>query len=55
MKARKRGQAIPSYTNANVTSAKIILADIAKHGGEQSLAVRWARLVIAGAEKEPSL
>ena len=39
---RKR---IERYDRDNRECAAIILADIAKYGGEQCLAVRWARTV----------
>ncbi len=41
-KARERAEA------GNQTAAVLILADVEKHGGEQSLAVRWARAVAQG-------
>ena len=44
------------YVDANRTSAKIILADPEKHGGEGSGIVAWARLVLAktAAQHEPA-
>ena len=41
---RKR---IERYDRDNRECAAIILADIAKYGGEQCLAVRWARTVLS--------
>jgi hypothetical protein len=39
---RQRKQ--PSAAGDNATAAALILADPERHGGEDSLAVRWARL-----------
>lgn len=39
MKARRQAKA----SGDNATAAEIILADPIAHGGEESLAVRWAR------------
>jgi hypothetical protein len=35
------------YGAANETCARLILADVAKYGGETSLMATWARLVVA--------
>jgi hypothetical protein len=39
----------------NAAAAEIILADRERHGGEESLAVRWARLFLKNAEGEPGI
>ena len=38
------------YERSNRETAQIILADPVRHGGEEALAVRWARLVMSRAE-----
>ena len=42
---RRGGRAIPSYSAANRTAAKIILDEIEQYG-EESIMVRWAREVL---------
>ncbi len=38
------------HENTNQQAARIILADPHKHGGPDSLAVRWARAVLERSE-----
>jgi hypothetical protein len=38
------------YCAGNLAAARIILSDIDRYGGEESLMVRWARLVMAGSK-----
>ena len=37
---------VEAYRQANEQCAAIVLAAVAKYGGEESLMVRWARLVL---------
>jgi len=39
------------YRAGNIEAAEIILADIHRYGGDESLMVRWARCVIADSER----
>ena len=40
-----------TYARQNREAAEIILAAAMRYGGEESLMVRWARLVIADSER----
>ena len=51
---RQQAAGADRYVNGNRAAAELILSDAAKHGGEQSLMVRWARLVLAGSAPEVS-
>jgi hypothetical protein len=42
---------IDRYRADNIVAAEIILADAVRYGGEDSLMVRWARLLVAGSER----
>ena len=44
--ANNGSRARAGYDAANRESAAIVLADIERYGGEESLLVRWARLVL---------
>src|ERR1035437_10355634 len=52
--ARRRPPSVRSvregHQAANSKAANVILSDVAKYGGPESLAVRWARLVIERAQ-----
>lgn len=37
------------YDKQNRACAEIVLADVEKHGGEESALVRWARMVVGRA------
>jgi len=43
------------YDEQNLASAALILEDAEKHGGEQSLPVVWARMILerTGSDQEP--
>jgi hypothetical protein len=41
---------IDRYRAVNQEAAEIILADAVRYGGEESLMVRWARLVLTGSQ-----
>jgi hypothetical protein len=46
MRNRMNGNVAPEdYERSNREMARIILSNPTQHGGEESLAVRWARLV----------
>lgn len=40
------------FKDQNLEAAVIILADVDRFGGEQSLSVRWARLFMARRQRE---
>lgn len=41
-----------ALTRANKAAARLILSDIPRNGGEGSLAVEWARLVLGIRERD---
>lgn len=43
-----------SHDRDNRQLARIVLEDPDKHGGEESITVRWARLVLGRRAPEPS-
>ena len=53
---------LKTYVPQNRLAASVILADLGAHGGESSLAVRWARLwssrcrhdILHGSVKQPA-
>ena len=49
-KSISRGLGCPSYAVSNHEAAAIMLDDPDDHGGEQSLAVRWARAFLSRSE-----
>jgi len=40
------------YDQINQAAARVIVADIARYGGETALLVKWAQAVLARAEAE---
>jgi hypothetical protein len=44
---------VRDYDAANLQSAKIIMGDIDRYGGPESLMGQWARLILERAEGEP--
>jgi hypothetical protein len=42
------------YDHQNRDSARVILADVERYGGEESLAVQWARVVVGDGRKDPN-
>ena len=38
------------FTAGNTAAAKLILADVERYGGEQSLMVQWARMTVRDTE-----
>jgi hypothetical protein len=42
------------YQTANVEAARLILSDVARHGGEGAALVTWARVIIERAEAQPT-
>ncbi len=41
------------YRRGNLESARVILQNIAKHGGEDAALVEWARVVISREQARP--
>jgi hypothetical protein len=42
------------YDRQNRDAARVILADVELYGGEESLAVRWAKVVVGDGRKDPN-
>jgi hypothetical protein len=42
---------VDRYRAGNIQAAEIILADAMRYGGDESLMVRWAKLVVADSER----
>ena len=52
-KEMKKLQRADEYTRKNLECAEIILADAQRYGGEESLMVQWARLVLEKQKTKP--